>query len=129
MRIAVSQLTINCAKVICSLVPTDNVALNNYVSSIANAMDIQVFDVVNLIKRCLDPKSPALYDGQHDLAEWYDNNIQLPRLFLATLDHLNLVAVPATILHEHNIDDAMFHETVSNKHNSYVATQRVTFGL
>lgn len=130
MRIAISQQTIKCSELICRLTPTSNERLSELVQYLTTALEIYPSDIVNLFKRSLHPNSAPVYDHVHDLAEWYDNNVQLPRLLIAICDHNNYVdSLPDEITEELGFDCTQVLLEAKENFNTYVKNQRKSIGL
>lgn len=130
MRIAISQQTIKCSRLICTLTPSNNQGLSELVEYLTGALEIQPSEVVDLFRRSLAPCADPVYDHVHELAEWYDNNIQLPRLLIAICDYNNFQeSIPEDRVSGIDFDASRVLNTAKTNFQTYVRSQRSSLGL
>lgn len=128
MRIAITDQTIKCSKLICAIIPLDR--LDHVVKHVSSDLNILPSEVVDLFKRALNPNQPPAYDGTHELAEWYDNNIQLPRLLLSLAQHLAYHdSIPHQISDQLGFDATAVFNEANDFFQNYVSKQRAQLGM
>lgn len=86
----ITSLTLKSAELFLALLPTETEKLNSAIHFISNELNIYPPDCIALIRRCGSPKSAPTFDGTHEEADWYNNNLQIPRLLVALTDHLGI---------------------------------------
>jgi hypothetical protein len=85
-----TQLTTDCCRLLLAISPTAPEKLLSSLFSVAEILSVSFPDCVALYKRAFSLDAPPEFDGVHDEAEWYNNNIQIPRLLIAFCEHFGI---------------------------------------
>lgn len=86
-----TTLTLNAAQLFLALLPTEPDSLQRTISHISIDLGLFEPDCIDLIRRCMAPGEKPVFDGIHVEADWYNNNIQIPRLLVSLADQLGIV--------------------------------------
>ena len=87
-----SPLTINCCLIIRSLLHAEQSRLTELIHSTAIDLGVDPTECLQLIKRSENPAAAPEFDGHHVEEDWYNNNLQMPRLLVALCEQLGVAA-------------------------------------
>lgn len=89
MSFKITAFTQDCCQLVRALLPTND-DLVPLVMNVSTLLQVEPDECLQLIMRTDKPTTPPAFDGKHEEADWYDNNLQMPRLLLAICDHLGI---------------------------------------
>lgn len=128
MNIKPTPLTLKSAKLFRALLPSQIDKLNQVILHLSDDLLITPPECLSLIKRCENPGLPPIFDGTHDEADWYNNNIQIPRLLVSLANHLGIEnSLPSIYSIEPRLIDSL--EQARFFIDAYVKQKRKSIGL
>jgi hypothetical protein len=119
-----TPLTKDCCNLILALLPADPVKLHETLNNLGPILNTDIHDTIALTKRVSNPGAKPVFDDKHELALWYDNNIQMPRYLLALVEALQIVEFPSDLEIQLSFDPSEVLNRAQSVVNSHVTAQK-----
>jgi len=90
MQLNILPFTVKLCAIIRTLLPADKNELDMLILSISPALCRHPDETLMLVARARQPYFTSGFTGENSFDDWYDNNIQMPRLLVALSDYLKI---------------------------------------